>query len=270
MKTNKIIFFGNGLLANSVYSVLNNYSNLKIIFHAKTRDDLEKVKKIKLENPNAFGVLASFGVLIMKEYLDLFEPEGIINIHPSLLPEYRGASPIETAILDGKKQFSVSIMKLVKEMDAGPIYYQKTLENLPLDKKVIYETLAKTGATWLAENISNIKNLYISKKYLIQDSSKATFSKKFEKNDGELNPNIDSAETIFRKIVAFQNFPKPKLTLFGKKCIILSAEPTSENEQGSLSIECADGNYLKILQLQPESRKPMDYKSFLNGLKNVK
>lgn len=285
MKT-KIIFFGNGPLADSVLSVLKNCSTLEIIFHAKTKDDLARVKILKTENPSAVGVLASFGVLIKKDLLDLFEPLGILNIHPSLLPKYRGASPIESAILNGDSDFSVSVMKLVKEMDAGPVFYQKTFKNLPLDKSLIYKTLASAGATWLAENLpelTRLKNVFDFPNLIIQNPSEATFTKKFEKSDGILTPETDSAEKTLRKIIAFQNFPKPKLILFEKACIILSARllektavsPPSDPKiaknpvlvaNNRILLRCADGNFLELLRLQPESRKPMDAKSFLNGL----
>ena len=265
---NKIIFFGNGLLADIALDVIKNCSDVEIIFHARTKKDLEEVKRIKLETPEARGVLASFGVLIKKDVLDLFEPEGILNIHPSKLPEYRGASPIETAILDGRKDFSVSVMKLVSKMDAGPVYYQKTIFGLPLDKREIYRALAEAGAGFIVKNLDDLP------KPFIQDESKATYTRKFEKMDGFLNPKDETVEEVSRKIVAFQDFPKPKMEFFGKMCIILEARILSTDENAaknhnSLVVECGDGRRLEILRLQPESRKPMNAEAFLNGIKNL-
>ena len=114
---NKIIFFGNGPLAEAALEVLKKH--FEVIFHARTKEDLAQVIELKREFPEAHGVLASFGVMIKSDVLEVFEPEGILNIHPSLLPKYRGASPIESAILAGDTEFSVSIMKLAKAMDAG-------------------------------------------------------------------------------------------------------------------------------------------------------
>ena len=168
----KIIFFGNGPLADAALKTLTSANDLEILFHARTKDDLETVKSLKRENPEAFGILASFGVLIKEDLLNLFEPEGILNIHPSLLPLYRGASPIESAILNGDSSFSVSIMKLVKKMDAGPIYYQETLNNLPLDKSKIYTALATSGASWLVKNLNN----FIQFRQLFSPSSSPTSS----------------------------------------------------------------------------------------------
>ena len=253
----KIIFFGNGPLADYALKILEQ--KFEIVFHARTKADLEEACRIKKEDPKIHGVLASFGVLIKSDVLELFEPEGILNIHPSLLPLYRGASPIESAILAGDNEFSVSVMKLVKAMDAGPIYYQATLSDLPLNKDVIYKTLAETGAKWLCENLNNLPEP------ALQDDSKATFCGKFDKIMGDLTPETDTAEKTLRKIVAYQRFPKPKYTFYGKKCIILEAHMLRPNETAVLELPCADGEILAIDKIQPEGRKIMDTKSFING-----
>lgn len=253
----KVIFFGNGPLAEYALAVIGR--ECQVIFHARTKEDLEEVKRLKREVPEAHGILASFGVLIKSDVLELFEPEGILNVHPSLLPLYRGASPIESAILNGNSDFSVSVMKLVKKMDAGPVYYQTTLSGLQLDKMAIYKALAETGAEWI---VSNLKDLPEPKP---QDDKKATFCGKLEKNMGFLTPETDSAEVTFRKIVAFQGFPKPKYTFFGLSCIILEAHILKPGETALLTIPCADGALVAVDRLQPEGRKAMDTKSFLNG-----
>ena len=256
---NKVIFFGNGPLADATKKVLEK--QCEIIFHARSKEDLETVKEVKAQNPEAHGVLASFGVMIKSDVLDVFEPEGILNIHPSLLPKYRGASPIESAILNGDNDFSVSIMKLVKAMDAGPIYYQTTLKNLPLNKATIYETLATTGTEWLINNLDNLPAP------TEQDEKEATFCGKFDRSMGELTPESDTAKKTFRKIIAYQDFPKPKYTFYGLKCIIKKAHLATSDEQPAIAIACADGQRIVIDELQPEGRKAMDAKSFLNGYK---
>lgn len=255
----KVIFFGNGPLADYALEVISE--RCEVIFHARTREDLDEVCRLKKEHPEAHGILASFGVLIKSDVLELFEPEGILNIHPSLLPAYRGASPIESAILAGDSEFSVSVMKLVKEMDAGPIYYQTTVKGLPIDKGEIYKALAETGAEWICDNLADLP------KPVLQDDSRATFCGKLEKSMGGLTPETDTAEQTFRKIVAYQGFPKPKYTFFGVKCIVLEAHILKQGEKVALAIPCADGCLVAIDRLQPEGRKPMDAKAFLNGYK---
>lgn len=254
----KIIFFGNGPLADYALGVLSK--SCDIVFHAREKADLETVKELKKAHPEIHGVLASFGVMIRSDVLDLFEPEGILNIHPSLLPLYRGASPIESAILEGDTDFSVSVMKLVLAMDAGPIYHQETLHGLPLCKNDIYKALAECGAKWIAENISNLPEP------TAQDDGKATFTKKFEKSDGIIDFANTTTEVAYRKIVAFQGFPKVKYTFFGLPCIILEAHIQKPGDMAALTIPCLDGA-LSVERLQPEGRKAMDAKSFINGYK---
>jgi methionyl-tRNA formyltransferase len=255
----KVIFFGNGMLADYALAVIER--ECQVIFHARTREDLEDVKRLKRETPEAHGILASFGVIIKPDVLELFEPEGILNIHPSLLPRYRGASPIESAILAEDSDFSVSVMKLAKAMDAGPIYYQTTLQGLPIQKDVIYKALAETGAEWITQHLGDLPEPKP------QDDNKAIFCGKLEKSMGVLTPETDTAEQCFRKIVAYQGFPKPKYAFFGIPCIILEAHICKPGEIALLTIPCADGKMVTIDRLQPEGRKPMDAKSFLNGYK---
>ena len=253
----KVIFFGNGPLADYALGVISD--KCEVIFHARRKEDLEEVCRIKRENPEAHGVLASFGVMIKSDVLDLFEPEGILNVHPSLLPLYRGASPIESAILNGDTEFSVSVMKLVKAMDAGPIYYQTTLSDLPLCKDDIYKALAETGARWIVDNLTKLSEP------VLQDNAKATFCGKLDKSMSLLTPDTDTAETTFRKIVAYQGYPKPKYEFFGVPCIILKAHILEPGETAVLTVPCTGGGVVVIDRLQPEGKKPMDAKSFING-----
>ena len=244
-----------------------------VVFHARTREDLEKARELRAENPKIHGILASFGILIPGSVLEVFEPEGILNIHPSLLPLYRGASPIESAILDGCSDFSVSIMKLVKAMDAGPVYYQATFSSAEIakragvelisglipEKSAIYKVLAEAGAEWICDNLANLPEP------VLQDDSRATFCGKLDKSMGILTPEVDSAKKTLRKIIAFAGFPKPKREFFGISCIIHGAHLLEPDETAVLELPCADGFKLAIDSLQPEGRKIMDAKSFVNG-----
>lgn len=266
----KVIFFGNGPLAEYALAVLKR--ECQVIFVAHSLADLEEACRLKRDIPEAHGVLASFGVIIREDVLELFEPEGILNIHPSLLPQYRGASPIESAILDGASDFSVSVMKLALEMDAGPVYYQTTFtgveignttkvaveDGLPLDKLAIYRVLAETGAKWICDNLGDLPTPVLQ-------AGKPTFCGKFTKKMGVLQPETDTAELTLRKIVAFQGYPKPKYAFFGTNCTILGAHMLSKGEIAVLPLPCADGGVIAIDRLQPEGRKAMDAKSFKNG-----
>ena len=269
----KIIFLGNGPLADWALPVLEKC--FEIVFHAHTKADLEIVRELKLKNPKIHGVLASFGVLVPGSVLEAFEPEGILNIHPSLLPLYRGASPIESAILAGDTDFSVSIMKLEKAMDAGPIYYKTTLSGAEIasithsqlisglipSKEAIYRALAETGAEWICQHLMDLPAP------VLQDEKKATFCGKLNKGMSFLTPETDTAETTLRKIIAFAGFPKAKYTFFGTPCIIHEAQLLKPGETAVLTLPCADGQMLAINTLQPEGRKVMGAKAFVSGYK---
>lgn len=267
----EVIFFGNGPLADATLSVLQRHTN--VIFHAKTRDDLETVKQLKTEHSEAHGVLASYGVLIKSDVLDLFEPEGILNLHPSKLPDLRGPSPIETAIARGDTTFGVSIMKLVRAMDAGPLYFQTALDFDDIaPKSEIYQKLAETGATWLVEHLENLPTP------VDQDDKAATFSHLLDKSLSPLDPEKYTATELNNQIRAYLGFPKSRYRILGVDCIISEAHvayPYTDDdlatpgqiiaEHGIIAIGCADNCFLVIDELQPAGKKPMDAKSFLNG-----
>lgn len=259
----KIIFFGNGPLADYALNALKS-NNCEIIFHAREKSDLEEVRRLKSADTSGelHGVLASFGVIIKNDVLDLFEPEGILNIHPSLLPKYRGPSPIESAILDGDTEFGVSVMKLAPAMDAGPIYFQTSITLERPIKDDVYRLLATSGANWLAQNIEHLPTPSL------QDNTNATYTQKFDKSMSLLDPERHAATELDCQVRAFAGFPKSKFSFFGLDCIIISAHVASIKEKDdahTLYVQCHDGSRLIIDEIQPAGRKVMDAKSFLNG-----
>ena len=268
----KIIFFGNGPLADYALGVLAE--KCEIVFHARKKEDLEEVKKLTRDSSDKlYGILASYGVIIRPDILELFEPEGILNIHPSLLPQYRGPSPIETAIVNGDKKFGVSVMKLAKAMDAGDIYHQATFSEKEIFssdelslidasdyKDTVYQKLSEAGARWIAENLTHLPTA------TPQDDSKATFTKMLDKSLSPLNPAEKSAEQLLGEIRAFSGYPKSKYVFHDLECIIISAHiEDSAPSKNPLALQCHDGKYLVVDYLQPVGRKVMDAKSFLNG-----
>lgn len=256
MSRQKIVFLGNGMLADFALEVLEK--EFDIVFVAHKKEDLEEVARLKKEDKSIVAILASFGVMVPSEVLELFEPWGILNIHPSLLPKYRGASPIETAILNGDEEFGVSIMKLAKKMDAGPVYFQENFEfGQKATKAEIYEKLAKAGAEWI---VKNYKNLSAGKS---QDESLATYTQKFDKSMSKLEPKRKTAQELNNQIRAQIGFPKSRYSFFGVDCIILKAKVVAQKEL--LAIECYDESVLEIEMLQPAGKKPMATKDFLNG-----
>jgi len=208
------------------------------------------------------GVLASYGRIVPKSILDIFSP-GIINVHPSLLPHYRGATPIESAILDGVTVTGVTIMQLVPEMDAGPIYAQA---ELPLSGNEtapeLYKMLAQKGAELLIRVLPQILDGSLLGQP--QDPTKATFTHLLKKEDGMLNPLALTAAEAERQVRAYLIYPRTRIEVFGYNLIITRAHAAAEPKT-ALDPRCLDGNYLVIDELIAPSGKTMTAEAFLNG-----
>ena len=210
------------------------------------------------------GVLVSFGRIIPQRIIDLFTP-GIINLHPSLLPKYRGPSPIETAILNGDAETGISIMQLSAKMDAGPVYYQETIPLSGNEKSsALYETTAKIGSEALSNALPAILNGKMSANP--QNEPKATYCKLLSKNDSLLNPQVMTANEAERHIRAYEIFPKTKLKIDDFLCIITEANIISEPVRLTpLDIKFKDDQYLSIKRLITPNGKQTDAQSFING-----
>ena len=207
------------------------------------------------------GVLVAYGRIVPQKLIDLF-PFGIINIHPSLLPKYRGPSPIESAIANGDESTGISIMSLTAKMDAGPVYHQVEF-NLPK-----YETsphlsqkLATLAATELMAALPRIFDG--SLKPTPQDESKATYCQLITKADAKLNPSAHTAEQAERLVRAYKAFPRARLTIAGQDIIILQAH-LSATQTSPLDIPFKDG-VLSIDELIAPSGKTMTAGAFIKG-----
>ena len=290
----EILFLGNGPLATAAVATLEKY--FTIVFHAHTKADLGPLLALKAERPELPAVLASFGVILRPDVLAPFEPQGIINIHPSLLPKYRGPAPIEAALLAGDTTLGVSIMKITAEMDAGPVYHQESLTiDAGMPKTEVYTRLATAGADWVGQH------LFALPAATAQDDRKATFTRMLKKRDGVFCPTEKSALTLAREVRAYAGFPKSKFTFGtefgGVTCTILRAHALAgagavaagvaavagaeagaaetiagagagavvTTADGQLLLVCAGQTYLVIDELQPESRKAMSAAAFING-----
>lgn len=208
------------------------------------------------------GVLVSYGKLISEAIIELFEP-GIINIHPSLLPKYRGSSPIESAILNGDTETGVTIMQLTKDMDAGPVYSQITVPLLDIETAPELEAqLADLGAQQLTVTLPGILSGALRPRP--QNETEASYCQLLTKEDGMLNTSKLTAEQAERRVRAYCVFPKSKVTVAGKQIVITKAHIS--NSHGTLlDLACADGRFLHIDQLIGPSGRTMTAQAFLNG-----
>lgn len=207
------------------------------------------------------GVLAAYGRIVPQTLIDLF-PFGIINIHPSLLPKYRGPSPIESAIANGDETTGVSIMSLSAKMDAGPIYHQIEF-HLPQ-----YETAPhlsqKLASLAASELIATLPKIFDgSLKPLEQDDAKATYCQLITKTDAQLDPAAQTAEQAERLVRAYKAYPRARLNLFGHDIIILRSH-LSETPSTPLDVPFTQG-YLSIDELIAPSGKTMTADAFIKG-----
>ena len=214
------------------------------------------------ENP--VGVLVSFGRIIPQEIIDLFTP-AIVNVHPSLLPKYRGPSPIESAILNGDSKTGVSLMKLSKEMDAGDVYSQ---EEIKLSKtetaSELYEICGKIGAEMLVRDLPKIISGELKGEK--QDNSQAEYCQLLKKSDSILDPKNQTAKQAEQQIRAFEIFPKSKIMIDKRTIIIKSAEVLDHDMKKSpLTLKFADGAFLNIKTLITPTGKETTAESFING-----
>lgn len=208
------------------------------------------------------AVLVSYGKIVPQSIIDLF-PRGIINVHPSLLPKYRGPSPIESAILNGDAQTGVSIMQLSAKMDAGPVYSQI---HYPLSgtetQQALYETLAEKGADELVRVLPAILSGELQPQP--QNEREATYCSLLSKDDALISPSAMMAAQAERHVRAYNVFPKTKLTL-GSYTIIVTKAHVSQTKNAPLDVECRDGAFLAIDELVAPNGKRMSADSFLRG-----
>lgn len=208
------------------------------------------------------GVLVSYGKIIPQSIIDLFSP-GIINVHPSLLPLYRGPSPIESAILHGDSETGVTIMQLTAAMDAGPIYSQITVPLIDVETAPDLEVqLGELGAQELSLTLPAIMNGTVQP--TPQNDELATYCKLLSKDESMLDTAKLSAEQAERHVRAYLAFPKTKTTIAGHTIVITKAH-VSNAALSPLDIECVDGRFLSIEELIGPSGKAMNAQGFING-----
>ena len=208
------------------------------------------------------GILVAYGKIIPQSIIDIF-PKGIINIHPSLLPKYRGPTPIESPIANGDTETGVSIMALTSGMDSGPVYAQATIPLTGSETKFdLYSIAAKSSADLLFDTLPGI--LDGSLQPTPQDESETTFSGLLQKSDGILEPSKLTAVAAERLVRAYLGFPKTKLTV-GDQQIIITKAHVSDQHKTPLDVLCSDGDYLSIDELIAPSGKSMTAEAYRLG-----
>lgn len=244
--------------------------NLKI---GQPKSKKELLAELKEESGADFFVVIAFGMILTEEMLKL-PKHGCINIHGSLLPKYRGASPIHQSLLNGDKETGVTIMAMDSELDHGNIYLLKKHEILEKDDiETLYEKLAEIGANILPVALEDIKNGDLTP--IKQNHEKATFCQKITKENGKVDWT-KSAEEIKNMLRAYKVWPGIFTTLNGKKLTLLEIEAVDERnkagkifvDQKELKIGTGKGTIL-VKRLQSEGKKEMPAADFINGHQNI-
>ncbi len=256
----KIVFFGSRHIHSILQELSDNFDLELVVTTDKgtvnfakaegypyaqvLRIDEKLLTAIKDLEPD-LGVVADFGLIIPQELMDIF-PHGIINIHPSLLPLYRGPTPVQTALLNGDSVTGISIIKIDEELDHGPIIYQEEYEIKPDDfTEKLLETLFKRAGEILPDLITEFVDGKLNLE--VQNDDRATYTNILKKEDGYVDiDNPPEKRKLMRMINALSPWPgvwtKFKLT---NKDVIIKLHPM---------------NYVHV-----EGKRPMSYKDFKNG-----
>ncbi len=233
------------------------------------------MEKIADYKPDLIVVIA-FGQKIGNELINL-PPKAAINVHASLLPKYRGAAPINWAIINGETKTGISIITLAEKMDAGQILAQSQT-NIAPDETAgrLHDRLAQIAAPLLLDTVDKIADNTAT--YTEQDHSKATLAPKLKKTDGYIDFN-EPAQSLERKIRGFWPWPGASATYLSKKTnksmrvnIAMAEAVEASNPTGlsvgtlaeNLNVTCGT-DALKITKIKPAGSPLMDFKDFVNG-----
>ncbi len=222
-----------------------------------------------LKNLNAdLAIVVAYGQIIPKEYLDLTK-RGFINIHGSILPNWRGAAPIQRSIINLDKETGISIMKIVEELDSGPI---SNVYKIKIDKnknaQEISEQLSILASEKILDNIDDILDDKI--KFNEQDHQKATYAKKIDKLEGLIHWE-EEAQNIIGKINGLFPSPGAFFNFNGERYKILKAEigngigKIGEVLSNELEIACNNNQSIKILEIQRQGKRPQKIAEFMLG-----
>jgi methionyl-tRNA formyltransferase len=213
-------------------------------------------------------IVVAYGQIIPKEFLSL-PKKGFINIHASILPNWRGAAPIQRSIMNLDEETGVSIMKIGEKLDTGPVCntYKIDLEN-NLNALEIGEKLSSLAADKILENIDDI--LDDKAKFVEQDHSKATYASKIQKSEGKIDWS-EAAQKIIGKINGLYPSPGAFFEHNGERYKILKAEigngfgNPGEVISNYLEIACGKNQSIKISEIQRQGKKPQNIGEFMLG-----
>lgn len=256
---------------------LANELKIEVYQPIKLNKDKQLIEKLNNLKPD-FLVVVAYGQILSQNILNI--PKiAPINIHGSILPKYRGASPIETCLLNGDKTAGISIMKMVLEMDAGPYYTQYWLNIDPQDNNVtLRDKLSKLASQKLPDDLIKIAKVDIIP--TAQEPRNISFSHKIIKEDGLVDATILTASEIYNRFRAYYSWPGIYLKVKGKNLKLLEILPVDNREIDEFNLNAQPGLFqtnasniylgtakglIKISKLQLEGKNPLNTFEFLAG-----
>ena len=250
------------------YALSNNIP----VFQPEKLRDGEAMETVKALAPQLI-VVAAYGRILPDEML-AYPKLGCINVHSSLLPKFRGAAPINWAILTGEKETGVTIMHMAHDLDAGDIILQESTAIDPDETaEELYNRLAEMGGELVVQAVSALENGTAPR--VPQDGEQATLAPMLSK---ELSPMDFSrpAQELHNQVRGLYPWPAAVTELDGLRCKVLKtaiAEETTgkaagavvQADKNALKIACGDGSVLELITIQPDGKKSMAATAFLQG-----
>jgi len=255
---------GQKIIPSSVEVFANENSlNLRTPVNLDNDEEYNFLKKIAPD----IAVVIAYGKIIPKRFLNLTK-YGFINVHASLLPKWRGAAPIQRSIMNLDDQTGISIMKIVEELDAGPVMHQDKIKiNENIDALTLSEVLSKLGAKSIIDAINKIESGQA--KFQEQNHSQATYAKKISKMEGQINWN-ESAKKVLAKINglnpnpgAWFQYNKERYKVWKAKIVNESSDP-GKTIDDKLTIACNEQS-IRIIEIQKEGKSRQLTDQFLLG-----
>ena len=227
------------------------------------KSEYEYLSKLDLD----LVIIVAYGIIIPKDYLSLSKL-GFINLHASILPEWRGAAPIQRSIINKDKETGISVMKINEKLDEGDISH---IFKINIEENENAQTLSDRLSNLASEKISEVIDSIFDKEVTFepQDHSKATYAEKIKKTEGLIDWN-DKAEDIIGKINGLYPYPGGYFIYKGERYKILKAQISFNKDQSGkvisndLEISCGE-NSIKILEIQREGKKPQKINEFRLG-----
>lgn len=248
-------------------------NNLKVLQPAKIKT-AEAAETFKSHNAD-LAVVVAYGRILPESFLDAF-PAGCVNVHFSLLPKYRGAAPVNWAIVNGETKTGITTMKMDQGLDTGDILHQTETEIGDNEDAIeLMARLSFEGARLLSETLKNLGSIEPKK----QNESEASYAPILTKEDGRIFWD-SRARTIYNHIRGFQPFPTAYTVLQNKKFTVWKAETANlsvgdeiktgtvlKAEKDDIIVACGENTALKLIEIQFEGKRRMTARDFLNGQK---